>query len=166
LAKLSLLVWIESSQIQKTSIYVLSKQERNEQAKKPSHATVSLMFYYFPRTQVLSRWLEKVVHLNGQIARREEEIHQLAQQTQRQSGGLRGVGGGGSGVLDKGAQVPELESILRMPLAALEKELGLSRTEFRHLMDTIAVTVAESQRIERDIMAIEERKVAGDIYIR
>jgi hypothetical protein len=133
--------------------------------KNPSHAPVPLMFY-FHRTQVLSRWLEKVVHLNGQIARREEEIHQLVQQTQRQSGG--GVRGGGSsgGVLDKGAQVPELESILRMPLAALEKELGLSRTEFRHLMDTIAVTVAESQRIERDIMAIEERKLAGDIYIR
>ncbi len=108
---------------------------------------------------MLSRWLEKVVHLNGQIARREEEIHQLAQQTQRH----RGVS---SGVPDKGAQVPELESILRMPLAALEKELGLSRQEFRHLMDTIAVTLAESQRIERDIMAIEERKLAGDIYIR
>jgi hypothetical protein len=127
--------------------------------KKPSHATVPLMLY-FPRTQVLSRWLEKVVHLNGQIARREEEIHQLAQQTQRH--GVRGV----KGDLDKGAQVPELESILRMPLACLEKELGLSRQEFRHLMDTIAVTVAESQRIERDIMAIEERKLAGDIYIR
>ncbi len=112
---------------------------------------------------MLSRWLEKVVHLNGQIARREEEIHQLGQQTQRH--GLRGVGGSGGG-LDKGAQVPDLESILRMPLACLEKELGLSRTEFRHLMDTIAVTVAESQRIERDIMAIEERKLAGDIYIR
>jgi len=110
---------------------------------------------------VLSRWLEKVVHLNGQIARREEEIHQLVQQTQRHS--VRGVS---SGVPDKGAQVPELESILRMPLAALEKELGLSRQEFRHLMDTIAVTLAESQRIERDIMAIEERKLAGDIYIR
>ncbi len=108
---------------------------------------------------MLSRWLEKVVHLNGQIARREEEIHQLGQQTQRH----RGVKGG---CLDKGAQVPELETILRMPLAALEKELGLSRQEFRHLMDTIAVTVAESQRIERDIMAIEERKLAGDIYIR
>ncbi len=115
---------------------------------------------------MLSRWLEKVVHLNGQIARREEEIHQLVQKTQRYGGGVRGVGGGGGGGLDKGAQVPELESILRMPLACLEKELGLSRSEFRHLMDTIAVTVAESQRIERDIMAIEERKLAGDIYIR
>ena len=132
----------------------------NDHAKKPSHATVPLMFC-FPRTQVLSRWLEKVVQLNGQIARREEEIHQLVQQTQRHS--VRGVS---SGVPDKGAQVPELESILRMPLACLEKELDLSRQEFRHLMDTIAVTVAESQRIERDIMAIEERKLAGDIYIR
>ena len=30
----------------------------------------------------------------------------------------------------------------------------------------IAVTVSESQRIERDMMALEERKLAGDIYIR
>ncbi len=111
----------------------------------------------------MSRWLEKVVHINGQIARREEEILQLVQQTRRHG---RGASASAPRPLSPHAAVPELESILRMPLAALEKELGLSRKEFRHLLDTIAATVAESQRIERDIMAIEERKLAGDIYIR
>ena len=108
-----------------------------------------------------------MVQINGQIARREEEILELVQQTRRQGGASAGAGiTPAPRPLSPHAAVPELESILRMPLAALEKELGLSRKEFHHLLDTIAVTVAESQRIERDIMAIEERKLAGDIYIR
>jgi septal ring factor EnvC (AmiA/AmiB activator) len=112
---------------------------------------------------VLSRWLEKVVKINSQLARREEEILELVQKTRSCSSGKP---------LPQAqpppppAVVTELESILRMPLAALEKELMLSRKEFRQLLDTIAVTVSESQRIERDIIAIEERKLAGDIYIR
>ena len=110
--------------------------------------------------QVLSRWLEKVVKINSQIARREEEIQDLVQKTRSVSGKTLTTPSPSPAV------VAELESILRLPLAALEKELLLSRKEFRLLLNTIAVTVSESQRIERDMMAIEERKLAGDIYIR
>ncbi len=103
-----------------------------------------------------------MVKINSQLARREEEILELIQKTRVSS------------CSDHLAPPPppppavaaELEAILRMPLAALEKELKLSRTEFRRLLDAIAVTVSESARIERDILAIEERKMAGDIYIR
>ena len=62
--------------------------------------------------------------------------------------------------------VPELEDILRMPLAALEKELCLSRHEVETLIEAINATMDESKKIERDLIAIQERKVAGDIYIR
>jgi hypothetical protein len=37
------LPWLIKGQIQKTSRYILSKQEGNEYAKKPSHATVPLI---------------------------------------------------------------------------------------------------------------------------
>ncbi len=37
------LTWLISGRIQKTSRYVLSKQEGTEKSKKPSHATVPLM---------------------------------------------------------------------------------------------------------------------------
>merc|ERR1719410_1291235 len=53
----------------------------------------------------------------------------------------------------------------RTPLAALEKELCLSRREVETLITAINSTMDESKRIERDLISIQERKLAGDIYI-
>merc|ERR1719225_1299083 len=65
----------------------------------------------------------------------------------------------------KAVVVPELEEILRLPLATLERELCLSRHEVETLIEAINSTMEESKKIESDLISIQERKLAGDIYI-
>jgi len=100
--------------------------------------------------------LEKLHSVNLEITNKEEEIVKLNQRARKQCQRQR----------NSRVVVPELEDILRMPLAALEKELCLSRHEVETLIEAINATMDESKKIERDLIAIQERKVAGDIYIR
>lgn len=102
--------------------------------------------------------LDKLNHLNIQLTRREEEMVKLNQRTRRHCERQKRN--------RASTPVPELEEILPMSLAALEKELCLSRHEVETLIEAINATMDESKKIERDLIAIEERKVAGDIYIR
>ena len=71
--------------------------------------------------------------------------------------------------------------MFRLPLAALERELCLSRHEVETLIEAINSTMEESKKIESDLISIQvtlcsqfhsiislsqERKAAGDIYIK
>ena len=60
---------------------------------------------------------------------------------------------------------PELDSILRLPLAALERELFLSRHEYTTVLASIDATIAESRRLETDLEEVGERCRAGNIYL-
>merc|ERR1719471_1226424 len=62
--------------------------------------------------------------------------------------------------------VPELEEIFRLPRGTLERELCLSRDEVESLIEAINNTMEESKKIESDLISIQERKAAGDIYIK
>lgn len=49
----------------------------------------------------------------------------------------------------------------RLPVAALERELGLSRQEVVTLVEALSSTTQESNRIERELSEIQERKVGN-----
>ena len=94
--------------------------------------------------------MEKVSRLNSDIERREEEINKLCQKTKRQMS--RGA---------PAASVPELEELLRLPLAALEKELFLSRHELQSLLQSVSSSILEQNKVNQEIEQIEERCSAG-----
>ena len=94
--------------------------------------------------------MEKISRLNSDIERREEEINKLCQKTKRQMS--RGA---------PAASVPELEELLRLPLAALEKELFLSRHELQSLLHSVSSGLLEQNKVNREIEQIEERCSAG-----
>merc|ERR1719220_3340689 len=106
----------------------------------------------------LSTWvnlLEKVSEVNLELTSREEEMVRLGQRTRR--------------IQAKGQEsrtvVPELEELLSIPAEALQKELCLSREEVETLITAITSTMDESKKVERELVAIQERQAAGDIYI-
>lgn len=106
----------------------------------------------------LKQWteaLDRLTRINGDLTTQEEEILKLNQRTRSLSERQK----------SNKVVVPELEEIVRTPLAALEKELCLSRREVETLITAINSTMDESKRIERDLISIQERKLAGDIYI-
>jgi len=108
----------------------------------------------------LSQWtgiLEKVSEVNIELTSREEELVRLGQRARRleakgQEAKSRTV-------------VPELEELLSIPAEALQKELCLSREEVETLITAITSTMDESKKVERELVAIQERQAAGDIYI-
>jgi len=99
--------------------------------------------------------LDKLTRVNGDLTSKEEEILKLNQRARSLSERQK----------SNKVVVPELEDIVKMPLATLEKELQLSRHEVETLIEAINSTMEESKKIERDLISIQERKLAGDIYI-
>merc|ERR1719438_717782 len=99
--------------------------------------------------------LDKLNRLNADLTSKEEEILKLNQRTRSLSERQK----------SNKVVVPELEEILNLPVATLERQLCLSRSEVETLITAINSTMDESKRIERDLISIQERKLAGDIYI-
>merc|ERR1719350_2372840 len=95
------------------------------------------------------------LQVNLELTSREEEMVRLGQRTRR--------------IQAKGQEsrtvVPELEELLSIPAEALQKELCLSREEVETLITAITSTMDESKKVERELVAIQERQAAGDIYI-
>merc|ERR1719220_2532402 len=108
----------------------------------------------------LSQWtglLEKVSEVNMELTSREEELVRLGQRARR----LQAKGQESK----SRTVVPELEELLSIPAEALQKELCLSREEVETLITAITSTMDESKKVERELVAIQERQAAGDIYI-
>jgi len=108
----------------------------------------------------LSQWtglLEKVSEVNMELTSREEELVRLGQRARR----LQAKGHEAK----SRTVVPELEELLSIPAEALQKELCLSREEVETLITAITSTMDESKKVERELVAIQERQAAGDIYI-
>jgi len=99
--------------------------------------------------------LDRLNKLNSDLTSKEEEILKLNQRTRSLSERQK----------SNKVVVPELEEILNLPVATLERELCLSRSEVETLIEAINSTMEESKKIERDLISIQERKLAGDIYI-
>ncbi len=129
--------------------------------------TKKFNIYFF---QGITAYYEGVCRLNDQLQEREEQILKLTRQTKRHRDRSNGDGkqasnGDASESHLPPCSVPDLEEILRLPLANLERELFVSRQEYRQLVASIDATIAESKRIQADLTAIQERCSAGDIYI-
>lgn len=109
--------------------------------------------------QEISHWTEtlgKINKINTDLTVKEEEMLKLNQRTRSLSERLKSTA----------VVVPELEEIFRLPRGTLERELCLSRDEVESLIEAINNTIEESKKIESDLISIQERKVAGDIYIK
>jgi len=101
-----------------------------------------------------TRLLEDLHSLNSRLTAREEEVLKLQQKSRKLSSrGERVV-------------VAELEELLAIPPGAIHSELHLSKEEVESLITAITSTMEESRRVERELVDLEERKAAGDIYIR
>ena len=59
------------------------------------------------------------------------------------------------------ASVPELEELLRLPLAALERELFLSKHELQSLLQSVSSSLLEQNKVNQEIEQIHERCSAG-----
>ena len=104
--------------------------------------------------QCLSVYLERIYELNLQLEQREAEIHKLSQKTRRAA--------------ERGApphSAPELEQLLRLPLAALEKELFLSRHEFSALVSSLDSSIAESGSLTQQLQQLQQQQQQGSSYI-
>merc|ERR1719507_598488 len=109
--------------------------------------------------QDISHWTEtltKINKINTDLTLKEEEMLKLNQRTRSLSERLKSTA----------VVVPELEEIFRLPRGTLERELCLSRDEVESLIAALNNTIEESKKIESDLISIQERKVAGDIYIK
>ena len=122
--------------------------------------------------QGLTKYIEGVCRINDQLQEKEEQILKLTRQTKRQRDRGSSSRDGNTGSRESSSDphlppssVPDLEQILRLPLANLERELQMSRQEYRTLVASIDATISESKRIQADLEAIQGRCSAGDIYI-
>ena len=112
-----------------------------------------ITFYLF---QSLSGYLEQISKLNLELERREQEILNLNLKTKRQRDRVGP---------DPGHSPPDLEEILRLPLASLERELFMSRHEYTQLVASVDKTILESKRVQSELAGLGERCAAGAIYI-